>query len=135
MEKITKEDVYRLIASSAMEKMDFLDDDETYIGNNGEEYGKWDVPVFIMLHGTASQVSYVQIMNTCVINLTTNGFGIDPNLLNKAYQTVVEKCQPEVDAIRETDRRFDVDDNPIDIFNDIKALLTFAEDVYEDPVD
>lgn len=72
-------------------------------------------------------------MNNCINNLATHGFGIDPDQLNKAYQTIIEQCQPEIDAIKEADKKFE--DNPVEIYNDIKALLTFGEDVYEDSID
>ena len=51
MEGLTIEDVYILITEHAMAKMPFLENDDIYTAENGKEYHKWDVPVFIMLNG------------------------------------------------------------------------------------
>ena len=137
MEHITKEDVYMLITSSAMNKMQFLfpeendwdsDDYDRYVSDDGKEYGKWDVPVFIMLNGVAQGTDPALLYRNCVLQMTGHGFAPDPQKLSMIYMTASQECEDEVEAILTANDRFGDGDDPIDIFNDIKYSLSDEED-------
>ncbi len=141
MEIVTKEDVFIMITSFAVKKMIFLfpdvdvfsndtDDYETYTTEDGKEYGKWDVPVFIVLNGLARKLSIPEIVLACVQKLCEHGFSVDCDKINGIIQTANEKCESEINAIIEADWRFEQGDNPIEIFNEIKWSLISEDNYY-----
>lgn len=124
MEKyIEKEDIYLVIAKSAMSKIQPLfsedcDNNNTYI-HNGREYREYDVPVFIVLSGLAHGYSLVDIFRQCVMQMQFRGFSPNPEKLNQIVDIVRKECQAEIDLVRETDKRSLSGESPVSIFNDI----------------
>ncbi len=133
-EEISREDVYILIADSAMRKMGFLfpnaDSEEydpvadyTYTDDSGREYRRWDVPVFIILSGIAAFFPREVIFDRCRSQMAVHDYVPEEETLRRIYDTAEKECMDEVNAIIETDRLFDADENPIEILGIIKNML------------
>ncbi len=133
-EEISREDVYILIADSAMRKMRFLfpnaDSEEydpvadyTYTDDSGREYKRWDVPVFIILSGIADIRPEEDIFDRCRRQMAVHDYVPEEETLRRIYDTAENECLDEINAIIETDRLFEADEDPIEILGTIKNML------------
>lgn len=135
MEEITKEDVFKLISASAMQKIEYLfetnnndeneniDEFETYITEDGIEYYKWDVPLFVMLDGRVNKTPPTNILARCIDFFKTRGFEIDIALLANVFNDIQIKCKEEEAALLFAYRQFDQEENIVDIYNNVKYML------------
>ena len=98
------------------------DDFDSYTVD-GKEYGKWDVPVFIILNGIAYGQEKNNSFQMCAFQMRSHGFIPDFFKLEKIFQVAGEKCKNEIRAIIVTDERFNSEEEPLLIFNDIKDSL------------
>lgn len=77
-----------------------------------------------MLNGVAYGASPALIFNNCITQMSGHGFSPDHEVLNKILETVTQKCNKEKDALRLADARSDADVDPVEIFNEIKFLIS-----------